>query len=103
MALHLRSELVSAGVSPVNASCPKQVNAGYIDMTIPFSAGALYSTTGDLLKWEQALFGGKVLKPYAAAYYVHELDEEPGVVAANFTGGIGPTALFAVAGQDDGI
>jgi CubicO group peptidase (beta-lactamase class C family) len=35
---------------------------GYISMTIPFSAGALYSTTGDLLKWEQALFGGKVLK-----------------------------------------
>jgi CubicO group peptidase (beta-lactamase class C family) len=37
------------------------VNAGYIDMSIPFSAGALYSTTHDLLKWEQALFGGKVL------------------------------------------
>lgn len=37
------------------------VNAGYIDMTIPFSAGALYSTTGDLLRWEQGLFGGKVL------------------------------------------
>jgi len=39
------------------------VNAGYIDMTIPFSAGALYSTTHDLLKWEQGLFGGKVLSP----------------------------------------
>ena len=37
------------------------VNAGYIDMTIPFSAGAIYSTTEDLLRWEQALFGGKVL------------------------------------------
>jgi CubicO group peptidase (beta-lactamase class C family) len=37
------------------------VNAGYIDMTIPFSAGALYSTTDDLLRWEQGLFGGKVL------------------------------------------
>ncbi len=36
---------------------------GYISMTIPFSAGALYSTTGDLLKWEQGLFGGKILKP----------------------------------------
>ena len=36
-------------------------NAGYIDMTIPFSAGALYSTTHDLLLWEQALYGGKVL------------------------------------------
>jgi CubicO group peptidase (beta-lactamase class C family) len=37
------------------------VIAGYIDMTIPFSAGALYSTTEDLLRWEQGLFGGKVL------------------------------------------
>ena len=36
-------------------------NAPYIDMSIPLSAGALYSTTHDLLKWEQALFGGKVL------------------------------------------
>lgn len=40
---------------------------GYISMTIPFSAGALYSTTGDLLKWEQGLFGGKVLKPDSLA------------------------------------
>jgi CubicO group peptidase (beta-lactamase class C family) len=39
------------------------VHAGFIDMTTPFSAGDLYSTTGDLLKWERALFGGKLLKP----------------------------------------
>jgi CubicO group peptidase (beta-lactamase class C family) len=37
------------------------INAGYIDMSIPFSAGALYSTTPDLLRWEQGLYGGKVL------------------------------------------
>ena len=36
-------------------------NARYIDMSIPCSAGGLYSTTGDLLRWEQALFGGKVI------------------------------------------
>jgi CubicO group peptidase (beta-lactamase class C family) len=36
-------------------------NAGFIHMTIPFSAGSLYSTTEDLLKWETGLFGGKVL------------------------------------------
>jgi len=39
------------------------VNAGYIDMTIPFSAGGLYSTTEDLLRWQQGLFGGKLLSP----------------------------------------
>lgn len=37
------------------------VVAGYIDMSIPLSAGGLYSTTGDLLRWEQALYGGKLL------------------------------------------
>ena len=42
-------------------------HAGYISMTIPFSAGALYSTTGDLLKWEQGLFGGKILSPSSLA------------------------------------
>jgi CubicO group peptidase (beta-lactamase class C family) len=37
------------------------VNAGYIHMSIPHAAGALYSTTHDLLKWEEALFAGKVV------------------------------------------
>ena len=59
-------------------------NAGYIDMTIPFSAGALYSTTEDLLRWEQGLFGGKIisaasltkmttpfLNDYACGVFVH--------------------------------
>jgi hypothetical protein len=37
-------------------------NAGFVHMTVPQGAGALYSTTEDLLKWEQGLFGGKVLQ-----------------------------------------
>ncbi len=36
-------------------------NADFLDMSTPFSAGALYSTTHDLLTWEKALFGGKVV------------------------------------------
>jgi CubicO group peptidase (beta-lactamase class C family) len=43
------------------------VNAGFIHMSIPFSAGALYSTTEDLLRWEQGLFGGKVLSAASLA------------------------------------
>jgi CubicO group peptidase (beta-lactamase class C family) len=39
------------------------VNAAYVDMSIPRGAGALYSTTRDLLKWEQGLFGGRLLRP----------------------------------------
>ncbi len=36
-------------------------NADFIDMSVPFSADALYSSTHDLLIWETALFGGRVL------------------------------------------
>lgn len=38
------------------------VNADYVDMSVPQGAGGLYSTTRDLLKWERALFGGRVLQ-----------------------------------------
>jgi CubicO group peptidase (beta-lactamase class C family) len=30
-------------------------------MSVPWSAGSIYSTTNDLLRWERGLFGGKVL------------------------------------------
>ncbi len=39
------------------------VNADYADMTVPYAAGALYSTTHDLVTWNLALYGGKLLKP----------------------------------------
>jgi CubicO group peptidase (beta-lactamase class C family) len=42
-------------------------NAGFVNMSIPLSAGALYSTTEDLLRWEEGLFSGKVLKPESLA------------------------------------
>jgi CubicO group peptidase (beta-lactamase class C family) len=37
------------------------VNANFLDMSIPYSAGALYSTTGDLLIWDQSLYTEKIL------------------------------------------
>jgi CubicO group peptidase (beta-lactamase class C family) len=36
---------------------------GYLDHTWPFSAGSLCSSADDLVLWNQALHGGKVLKP----------------------------------------
>src|ERR1041385_5156343 len=42
-------------------------NAGYVNMSVPLSAGGLYSTTEDLLRWEQGLFGGKLLSPASLA------------------------------------
>jgi len=46
------------GYDPVPGGFAHALSAS---MTIPYAAGFLYSTTGDLLKWEQGLFGGKVL------------------------------------------
>ena len=56
-------------------------------MSTPYAAGAMYSTTHDLLIWENALFGGKVLSaaslkkmatPYKADYgyglFIHSED-----------------------------
>lgn len=39
----------------------KFANAAYLDMGQPYSAGALYSTVEDLLRWDQALYTEKLL------------------------------------------
>ncbi len=36
-------------------------NSDYIDMSLPYSAGSLYSTVEDLYKWDRALYTDKVL------------------------------------------
>ena len=56
------------------------VNSRYIDMSIPYAAGSLYSTVEDLYLWDQALYTNKLLpkeymelyfKPYVAAFGNH--------------------------------
>lgn len=37
------------------------VNAEYINMTIPYAAGAMYSTVEDLYLWDRALYGEKLI------------------------------------------
>jgi len=37
-------------------------NAGYLDMTVPGGAGALYSTVEDLYFWDRALYTEKLIK-----------------------------------------
>lgn len=39
----------------------KLVQERPMSMSVGWSAGAIYSTTGDLLRWEQGLYGGKLL------------------------------------------
>jgi CubicO group peptidase (beta-lactamase class C family) len=41
--------------------------ADYLDMTVPFSAGGLSSTAGDLLRWQQGLFHGRLLSTSSLA------------------------------------
>jgi CubicO group peptidase (beta-lactamase class C family) len=48
----------ASGYSPAPGGA---ANAEYVNMVIPQGAGGLYSTTRDLLKWEQGLFGGRLL------------------------------------------
>jgi CubicO group peptidase (beta-lactamase class C family) len=42
---------------------PKPVPAPIVDSTIAYSAGAVYTTVGDLYKWERAIYSDKILKP----------------------------------------
>lgn len=41
--------------------------APYLDMSIPYAAGSLYSTVEDLYLWDQALYGDKILSAKSKA------------------------------------
>lgn len=41
----------------------KYRNANYLDMSLPYAAGAMYSTVEDLFLWSQALYGAEFLSP----------------------------------------
>ena len=36
-------------------------NAAYLDMSLPYAAGSIYSTVEDLYKWEQSLYEDKII------------------------------------------
>jgi CubicO group peptidase (beta-lactamase class C family) len=58
-------------------------NARFYDMSIPFAAGALYSTVGDLFLWDQALYGDRLL-----AANLRELLFKPNLEGYGFGWGI---------------
>ncbi len=74
------------------------VNASYLDMNQPYAAGSLYSTVGDMFKWDQALKAGKPLskegmtamfKPFKDNYaYGWMVDERNGHSRVGHGGGI---------------
>jgi CubicO group peptidase (beta-lactamase class C family) len=59
------SEILAERASGYSRLDMAVANAAYLDMSQPFSAGALYSTVEDLLKWDQALRTDRLL-PKAA-------------------------------------
>ncbi|KAB2848014.1 MAG: autotransporter outer membrane beta-barrel domain-containing protein, partial [Sphingopyxis terrae] len=43
---------------------------------------------------------GSKVQPYLNADYVHEFKDAPAAFGANFVGGLGPNAIFGLAGTD---
>lgn len=83
-----------------NASPPAGAAAGYSidegkataaldwDMSWAGGAGALYSTVGDLFLWNEALFGGKVLKPASFKDMITPVKLPEGVDGMNYGYGL---------------
>jgi CubicO group peptidase (beta-lactamase class C family) len=57
----LASPILSKRASGYEKSNSGYVNAPYLDMSIPYAAGSLYSTVEDLHRWDQALYTDKLL------------------------------------------
>ena len=89
----------------VNASPPAGVPRGYSfaegkaslsldwDMSWAGGAGALYSTTADLLRWSDALFGGKVLKEASFKEMTTPVKLPEGVDGMNYGCGLAMSEL----------
>lgn len=53
----------ASGYTPDAKATSGFANDSYISMTYPGGAGALRSTSEDLCRWHEALFGGRILRP----------------------------------------
>ncbi|WP_350609259.1 serine hydrolase domain-containing protein, partial [Pseudoalteromonas sp. 41-MNA-CIBAN-0057] len=54
-------KLLKQRASGYNNNLDGYTNADYLDMSIPYAAGSLYSTARDLVKWDQALYTNKLI------------------------------------------
>lgn len=55
------STIIKNRASAYEKNGSEYVNADYIDMSIPYAAGSLYSTVEDLYLWDQALYTNQLL------------------------------------------
>ena len=88
-----------------NASPPQGAAAGYSiidgkatpalnwDMLWAGGAGAIYSTVGDLFRWNEALFGGKILKPATFKVMTSPVELPSNVDGMNYGYGLVMTEL----------
>jgi CubicO group peptidase (beta-lactamase class C family) len=60
------------------------VNAPYLDMSLPYAAGSIYSTVEDLYLWDQALYTDKLISPQ-----LKELMFKPGLGNYAYGWGVG--------------
>ena len=64
------------------------VNAPYLDMSLPYAAGSLYSTVEDLYLWDQALYNDRLLSPQ-----LREVMFKPGLNNYAYGWGVGKAPL----------
>ncbi|MGS0497065.1 serine hydrolase [Pseudoalteromonas mariniglutinosa] len=55
------AKIINQRASGYNNNLDGYTNADYLDMSIPYAAGSLYSTARDLVKWDQALYADKLI------------------------------------------
>jgi CubicO group peptidase (beta-lactamase class C family) len=55
------SEILSKRATGYENGLGEVGNSDYLDMSLPYAAGSLYSTVEDMYKWDQALYSDKLL------------------------------------------
>ncbi len=80
-------------------------NAPYLDMSIPYAAGSLYSTVEDLFLWDQALYGDKLLSAISkeAMFTPHLNNYGYGFGVRKATLGPGKDLVVPIISHDGGI
>ena len=101
----------------VNAAPPPGIARGYSvadgkatpaldwDMSWAGGAGALYSTVGDLFRWNEALFGGKILKAESFKLMTTAIKLPPGVDGMSYGYGlmVSPISRLPAIGHGGGL
>jgi len=62
-----RTKVISNRISGYRKRNDRYENSEFLSMTLPYAAGSLLSTTGDLLKWYSGLADGKIISKTSLA------------------------------------